>query len=688
MKIPTRCLLEGMLLLGGAFLEIKCECAPIYYCEDEQIHEAKYVDSMESGGLSRQGVTADWTTGEKKLLLMRVSFPDDPSISISEVEAYEMIRQVNAFYFENSYGLVSFSVTVTPVLRLLNPKAYYLAGGADYTLSELLKAGRAAAREAGFDTVNYDLDCVHNQICSPRAYVKMKGAVLHDNRVSSACHELGHNLGAWHANAWVTTDNSILGAGYHQEYGNPYDTMGSGDREHFNAYYKDLLNWLPEGGVVKALTDGVYRLRAIDAEPASEGEVYALEIPKDNERSYWIETRQHLDSFFPGNILVSLNKKNGGSLGTELLDAHPGRSALFDAPFVVGESFFDPTSGLKIIPLGKRNSDGTVQVLVKHVCYGGIEAESGVSTGPVQILNDSSDISIHYIQAEQNSKVFYAVNIQADGKYQILMRYRPVGTGPAAMQVEVDGALESKELILKSAMVNQWIWEPLLESSAQTEMTAVFSLAAGKHVIGLSFDSLVLLDSIMFTDDPSNGFPPVIQKIPDQVVSKGVVRISIPFFIINPATGSNDLQVTVKSSDGVLFSAANISLTGSNLFREIEMVPSANRTGKAVITVGVSRPGGYMSQTQFVLCIVENDPKDTSASSMKGDAFLTSNVLEDGSHLVKLTSATESSWALEGTTDFLNWDELVVMTTSGGSISYQDFSAKNLERRFYRAVRK
>ena len=95
-----------------------------------------------------------------------------------------------------------------------------------------------------------------------------------------------------------------------------------------------------------------------------------------------------------------------------------------------------------------------------------------------------------------------------------------------------------------------------------------------------------------------------------------------------------------------------------------------------------------MSQTQFVLCIVENDPKDTSASSVKGDAFLTSNVLEDGSHLVKLTSATESSWALEGTTDFLNWDELVVMTTSGGSISYQDSSAKNLERRFYRAVRK
>ena len=68
-----------------------------------------------------------------------------------------------------------------------------------------------------------------------------------DQKTGVYTHELGHNLGLWHANAWdpatsVPDDTN----GTHVEYGHKFDSMGSGsseyDEEHFNASFKNALD--------------------------------------------------------------------------------------------------------------------------------------------------------------------------------------------------------------------------------------------------------------------------------------------------------------------------------------------------------------------------------------------------------------------------------------------------------------
>src|SRR5213075_374913 len=75
-----------------------------------------------------------WTHGPKTVLIMRVNFPDAPSASISEADAYDLMRAVNDFFVENSFGAMSLSAIVTPLLTLPNPAAWYNGNLADEAL--------------------------------------------------------------------------------------------------------------------------------------------------------------------------------------------------------------------------------------------------------------------------------------------------------------------------------------------------------------------------------------------------------------------------------------------------------------------------------------------------------------------------------------------------------------------------
>ncbi len=79
-------------------------------------------------------------------------------------------------------------------------------------------------------------------------------------------HELGHNLGLYHANAWVPSQgDSPIGDGKHEEYGDPYDNMGNySPYGHFNVYFKNYLSWIPNTSVKSVSRTGTYRLKAHD----------------------------------------------------------------------------------------------------------------------------------------------------------------------------------------------------------------------------------------------------------------------------------------------------------------------------------------------------------------------------------------------------------------------------------------
>src|SRR6185503_18598365 len=76
-------------------------------------------------------------------------------------------------------------------------------------------------------------------------------------------HELGHNLGVWHAGGWSTDDESVIGPGRHVEYGNAFDVMGTGFG-HLNGAFKSTLGWLQESNITTVMVDGTYRVYALD----------------------------------------------------------------------------------------------------------------------------------------------------------------------------------------------------------------------------------------------------------------------------------------------------------------------------------------------------------------------------------------------------------------------------------------
>jgi hypothetical protein len=311
-----------------------------------------------------------WTLGPKTVLIIRVNFPDEPSASISEADAYGLMRTVNDFFVENSFGAMSLSSMVTPLLTLPYPAAWYGANRADMAL---LADARQAAVAAGYDPAGYNLDCVHfrlNQLGN-QAYVGAKGVWLQTTVPGLFCHELGHNFGLWHANAWVTSDGTVIGSGHNQEYGNVFDAMGSGEMAPypFNACNKKQLGWLPATAVQSITSDGVYRLFPCDSPSLSDGLTYALKIRMDSKRDYWIETRQLLNTQLGPNVLIHWSPWGLSNGGSQLLDMTPDSAGgRYDAPLGLGKSFYDPNLGLKITPwrLGGTSPE-SIDIVVTHL---------------------------------------------------------------------------------------------------------------------------------------------------------------------------------------------------------------------------------------------------------------------------------------------------------------------------------
>ncbi len=80
-------------------------------------------------------------------------------------------------------------------------------------------------------------------------------------------HEMGHELGVMHANAWRCEGASFDVNCRHAEYGNAYDIMGHGGvSAHFNAFYKDLLEWVYPWEKVVIDRSGSYTLAPLEAQ--------------------------------------------------------------------------------------------------------------------------------------------------------------------------------------------------------------------------------------------------------------------------------------------------------------------------------------------------------------------------------------------------------------------------------------
>jgi len=362
-------------------------CGPTHALEelfDASSEEAMAGGEGDGGGPIAQSAN---TEGTKKLLIIRVDFPDFPGQVVSDATLTSLINNMSTHWTEMSFGKMTFArhgagSDFTPTLRLPLGHANYTAFGT------MLTAARSAATAAGFDYRNYTHEVVVTA-SKPSAgfggvaYVGGRGAWLANSQwtLGTCSHEVGHNFGLNHSGFWDTTDGTTIGAGAAVEYGNSYDQMGSGGSStdaHFGARQKNFLDWIVDADVVKITTDGstTTRIRTLDRSAAVGDKAIAVDRAGTS-NDYWIEYRQNFadtNKWAKDGVLLNWGNISINSMKPLLLDCAPGTSTKDDVPVLIGRTFSDTEGGIHITPLGRgADADGTawIDVTVNRGAFAG-----------------------------------------------------------------------------------------------------------------------------------------------------------------------------------------------------------------------------------------------------------------------------------------------------------------------------
>ena len=301
--------------------------------------------------------TSSRAIGNFRCLYIRATYPDQMAPPNTEDQAIADIRNTTRYYLESSYGKMTTTATVTPLIVLPQTLAWYIAKDSEVDgLGTMQSQARAEARKLGYDPGQYNciIVRVNGGLRSGASWGGGDSVWLGWGGMDVINHECGHSLGRSHANYWQTSDGTAYGNGQNQEYGNSFDVMGGGGGygAHYNTISKRALGWLPDSYVHFPKGNGVFRLYAYDQPQLEEGKRYALNVAKDSIRGYNLE-------YHPAKVQdQALVIYSGmGSNAGHLLDTTPGSSGgKNDGGIQIGRTYSDPESDQHFTVLSKNDT--------------------------------------------------------------------------------------------------------------------------------------------------------------------------------------------------------------------------------------------------------------------------------------------------------------------------------------------
>lgn len=283
--------------------------------------------------------TSSRAIGNFRCLYIRATYPDQMAQPNTEDQAMADMKDTAKFYLDSSYGKMTTTYAVTPLVVLPQTLKWYQDKDLEVNgLGVIQSQARAEAKKIGYDSAQYDciIVRVNGGLRNGSSWGGGDSVWLGWGGMGVINHECGHSLGLGHANYWSTSDGTPYGNGANQEYGNDFDVMGTGSSNfshHYNSVFKRNLGWLPSSYVHFPKINGVYRLTAFDQPRLEEGKRYSLNVSKNGTINYDIE--YHATNPAIANQALVL-------YGNRLIDTTPGSSGgKGDGGIKVGRTFSD-----------------------------------------------------------------------------------------------------------------------------------------------------------------------------------------------------------------------------------------------------------------------------------------------------------------------------------------------------------